>query len=295
MAYRGRRRNRGPILLLVVVVLAVLAALIAVFAGRAAEQPPKETDTPPPVESPTSPAPTESPDSTPAPTPTPTESESPSVAPEPDGPYDFSKPVPQSDPAAEDYFEDAVFIGDSRTEGFMLYSGISGADGIYHTGLNIFGVLDKPVIGSGDSKKTVIQALSQKQYGKVYLALGINELGYPNDNLFYETYLDVIDAIRAAQPNAIIYIENLIPLNESQVSRDYLRNDHLRTYNDLMAKVAEEKQVAYLDLYSAFVDENGQLPEDASNDGVHLKKPYCEKWLEDLQCHTVTPEQMGLN
>ena len=288
------KRNRKKTVVLPLAAAVLLLALTACGSGQEGETtPPPETSTLP-VETSTPPVETSAPPEETGGTASPDPSPSPTGEAPADGTYDFSQPVPEGGQAAEDYFADAVFIGDSRTEGFLLYSGVTGADGITHTGMNIFQVLDKAVIGTGDSKKTVMQVLSEKQYGKVYLSLGVNELGYQNDTLFYQTYLDVIDAVRECQPDAVIYIENLIPLNESQVSKDYLRNDHLRTYNELMARAAEEKQVAYLDLYSAFVDENGQLPEDASNDGVHLKKPYCQKWLEYLQCHTVTPEQMGL-
>lgn len=287
MAYRGKRgRGLTAALVALIIIVAAAAAALLYFRPWVEKEPepslppePKETDTAPPT-------PTAEPsDVTFTPTPTPT--------PEPE-PYDFTQPVPKSDEAAADYFSDAVFIGDSRTDGFLRYSGVQGADGIYYTGLSIFGVQDKKVINRADGKKTVLEALAEKQYGKVYLALGVNELGYKNDAYFYETYLAVIDAIREIQPDAIIYIENLIPLNESKVNQSYLRNDHLRTYNELMARVAEEKQVAYLDLYSAFADEDGQLPGDASNDGVHMKKPYCEKWLAYLRTHVVSRTDMGL-
>ena len=46
----------------------------------------------------------------------------------------------------------------------------------------------------------------------------------------------------------------------------YLTNEHLRVYNGLMQKAAEEKQVVFLDLYSEFANENGELPEEASKD-----------------------------
>jgi hypothetical protein len=38
--------------------------------------------------------------------------------------YDFSQPAPEDGEAEEDYFSDAVFLGDSRTDGLRLYSGI---------------------------------------------------------------------------------------------------------------------------------------------------------------------------
>ena len=81
-------------------------------------------------------------------------------------------------------------------------------------------------------------------------------------------------------------------MNEGQIeeangNKYNLTNDHLRVYNDLMRRAAEEKQVVFLDLYAEFVDENGALPEDVSRDGVHLYKEACQRWLEYLKTHTV--------
>ena len=49
----------------------------------------------------------------------------------------------------------------------------------------------------------------------------------------------------------------------------------------------KEKQVVLLDLYTEFVDENDELPREASRDGVHLVKESCQHWLEYLKTHTV--------
>lgn len=126
----------------------------------------------------------------------------------------------------------------------------------------------------------------------MYLSLGVNELGYYDDNGFFASYCTAIDEIRRLQPNAVIYIQGLIPLNEGQIeehngNRYNLTNDHLRVFNDLMRQAAEEKQVVFLDLYSEFVNENNELPEEASRDGVHLSKEYCQRWLAYLKTHTV--------
>ena len=137
-----------------------------------------------------------------------------------------------------------------------------------------------------------MEALALHKYGKVYLSLGVNELGYYDDDGFYKAYCKAVDDIRACQPDAVIYIQGLIPLNEKVIKesggRTYLTNDHLRIYNDLMKKTAQEKQAVYLDLYSAFVNGNGELPSEASKDGVHLRKSYCEQWMDYLRTHTVS-------
>lgn len=205
--------------------------------------------------------------------------------------YDFSQPAPEGEAVDNSYFADAAFVGDSRTDGFMIYSGIGCGKNLTSNGLSIFKLGEKKALTIGEEKYTLLEALALEQYGKVYLSLGVNELGYYNDQGFYDSYCKAIDEIRAIQPNAVIYIQGLIPLNEEQIAnstgRTYLTNEHLRVYNDLMRQAAEEKQVVYLDLYSQFVDENGALPADASKDGVHLNKEYCQRWLEYLKTHTV--------
>ena len=206
--------------------------------------------------------------------------------------YDFSQPVPESEAVDNSYFEDAAFIGDSRTDGFLIYSGIGCGENLTSNGLSIFKLAEKKAITIDGNQYTLLEALALKQYGKVYLSLGINELGYYDDQGFYDSYCQAIDLIRECQPNAVIYIQGLIPLNEDVIAEtggaSYLKNDHLLVYNDLMKKAAEEKQVAFLDLNPVFTDENGQLPREASADGVHLRKAYCEQWLDYLKTHTVS-------
>jgi len=137
---------------------------------------------------------------------------------------------------------------------------------------------------------TLLDALGMKQYGKVYLSLGVNELGYRNDTGFYRAYCSAIDAIRACQPNAVIYVQSLIPLNEELIASyngpEYLKNDHLMVYNDLIRQAAEEKQVVFLDVHSVFAVD-GQLPAEAGKDGIHLTADGYRMWLNYLKSHTV--------
>ena len=210
--------------------------------------------------------------------------------------YDFSKPCPESAAVDNSYFEDAAFIGDSRTDGFLIYSGIGCGENLTSNGLSIFKLGTKKALTIDGQQYTLLEALALKEYGKVYLSLGVNELGYYDDEGFYKAYCDAIDAIRACQPNAVIYIQGLIPLNEDKIAESggasYLTNEHLLVYNDLMKKAAEEKQVVFLDLNPEFSGPDGQLPADASKDGVHLRSDYCKAWLEYLKTHTVSYETL---
>lgn len=206
-------------------------------------------------------------------------------------PYDFSQPAPASEAVDNRYFDDAAFVGDSRTDGFMLYSGIGTGENLAANGVSIFKLAERKSLTIDGEKYTPLEALALKQYGKIYIALGVNELGYNNDKGYYEKFCAAVDEVRRVQPNAVIYIQSLIPVNEAQylaaTGHDYLTNDHLRIYNQLMQQVAEEKKVAYVNVYEAFADENGSLPEGDSRDGVHLYKESCQRWLEYLRTHTV--------
>ena len=209
-----------------------------------------------------------------------------------EAPFDFTQDAPETPRVDDAYFADAAFVGDSRTDGLLIYGGMKGAANLTSNGLSIFQLEEKKALTIGGKKYTLLEALALKKYGKVYLSLGVNELGYYDDEGFYESYCKAVDDIRACQPDAVIYIQGLIPLNEGVIrqsgGRDYLKNDHLRIYNDLMRKTAREKNVVFLDLYSAFVDGDGELPAEASKDGVHLRKDYCRQWMDYLRTHTVS-------
>lgn len=210
--------------------------------------------------------------------------------------YDFTQPAPAGEAVELDYFDDAAFVGDSRTDGFLIYSGIGRGRNLTSNGLSIFKLAEKKALTIDGTKYTLLEALALEQYGKVYLSLGVNELGYYDDEGFYNSYREAIRAIRALQPNAVIYIQGLIPLNESVIAqstgRTYLTNEHLRVYNDLMRQAAQEEQVVFLDLYGEFADENGELPAQASKDGVHLRGDWCKQWLAYLQTHTVDYDRL---
>ncbi len=232
---------------------------------------------------------------TPPPAVTPEPTPSPAVTPEPTpvpDPYDYSQPVEQSEPVDDAWFADAVMIGDSRTDGMRLYSGIRGVDILCYKGLTVFEVMeDKPVVQTADGKIGVLQALAGKQYAKVYVSLGVNELGYFDDPGFDAAYSVMVDKIRELQPDADIYLQTVIPVNEQKCKETkqpyYVTNKQVGIYNGIIRRIAAEKQVYLLEVGEIFVDENGELFYDASSDGIHFYKNGYKRWYEYLKSHTV--------
>lgn len=269
---------------------------------------PEVTPTPTPVPTPAptpAPTPTAAPTETPgdpalpdqSPIPTETPSSPPEATPtakaDQDTDHDYSQSVPKGEAAdADTWFKDAVFIGDSRTDGFHLYSGVKGGTYLVHTGLTVFEVVNREaVLGSGEEKYSVLSALERKQYGKVYIALGVNELGYFNAEGYAETMGKLVDQIRKAQKNATIYIQSIVPVNtavcKSHGQPYYVTNDSIASYNDALAQMCADKEVWFVNVSEALVDpDTWELPADMTHDGVHFKKEGYQAWLEYLLCHT---------
>lgn len=187
-------------------------------------------------------------------------------------------------PAEEisDPFSDAVFLGDSRTEGFVNLTDIQTTAYAYR-GMNVASVYTDPVININGTNMTVMEALAGTSYNRVYLMFGVNETGWPNEGIFIEDYRRIIEDIKAQNPSAEIYIQSILPVSQTvSDSSVYIKNDRIRLYNELLQGLATEEQVIFINVAEA-VSTDGVLPEDAAVDGIHLKKEYCDKWLEYLR------------
>lgn len=195
--------------------------------------------------------------------------------------------VPQSDPVGDEYFSDAVFIGDSRTEGFMIYSGINAT---YYTvkGLAVDNIYTKDAVDTANGRVTVLEALEQQTFGKVYIMLGVNELGWVYSEVFQQKYGELIDAIRARQPNAIIYVQSILPVSTEKEQKDPVYNNaKIQEYNGLIAQMCQQKGVYYVNVWEALAGEDGALPPEDSVDGVHVNQASCALWRDYLKEHTV--------
>ena len=195
--------------------------------------------------------------------------------------------VTERDRVLNSYFDDVVFIGDSLTEGIKLYDIMSNATVLSHTGLGLDNIYTKEVVEQSDGTKiSVIDALRlEENVGKIYILMGPNSIGY-NKETFVSKYGLIIDTIKQAHPEAIIYIQSMLPVTPTNNYK--LDNNVIDEYNLALIELAEEKEVYYLDVNSALKGPDGALPTEASPaDGMHLNAKYYQKWFDYLKTHTV--------
>ncbi|MDR2132201.1 MAG: GDSL-type esterase/lipase family protein [Clostridiales Family XIII bacterium] len=188
----------------------------------------------------------------------------------------------------DDYFSDALFIGDSRTQGLLLYANLGNASYYAAKGLTVEHVFEKRVVEIDGGKRTVSDALERRAFGKVYLMFGLNELGWNSAEKFIETYGRVIDRVKETQPDAVIYVQAIMPVSARKSEKDPVHNNpNINRFNGMILNLAEEKGAIYLNVGESVSDGNGVLPEEASSDGIHLNRKYCVKWEEYLRSHEV--------
>ena len=193
----------------------------------------------------------------------------------------------------EEYFDDAIFFGDSRTLGISDYSGLN-ADFYCENGMTIYKLLDEKgvVCQATGEKDDLNQVLQQKKYGKIYIMLGMNELGYRDTAYFLEQYAAVLLQLRQWQPEAVIYLQaNLHVSREKNNIKTEFNNININDKNAAIATLADGKRIFYLDVNPLFTDSEGYLNDELTFDGVHLHAQGYMTWRDFLMEHAVVVEE----
>ena len=181
-------------------------------------------------------------------------------------------------PNSDISMDDALFIGDSRTVGLMEYAGIDGADYFCTVGMSVYNIHKKPVSVPNVGKVTLTELLNSKKYGKIYIMLGINEVGYEFSDTI-EKYSELIDLVKSKQSDAVIFIQANLHVTKSRSDSDkVVNNTAINELNAELAKLADGKSKFYLDANILFDDKTGGLSSDKSADNAHVYAKYYIEW-----------------
>lgn len=188
------------------------------------------------------------------------------------------------------YFDDALFIGDSRTAGLQVYGTLDNADYFASPGLNLYTINSTKVEVEGGKKIKLDQMLAENVYRKVYIMLGINELGYDFDTTVTK-YQAFIEYIFEKQPQTIIYVCANMHVNGLRNELDEIHNNAaINRMNEQISCFADGERVFYLDVNPLFDDENGNLSQEYVSDDTHLMGMYYATWCDWYAQNTVLIE-----
>lgn len=216
---------------------------------------------------------------------------------DPDAPVNYSYAT-----VADDYFDDAVFIGDSISYGLNLYvtgrraqgenilgKGLFLTSGSLSYANSLWEVSDQSVHPTYNGEKMKLEtAIGMIQPGKIYILLGTNDValyGVEQTVLNAETQ---IGRMLEAAPQAEIFIMSTTPKYspaEVEVEGE-LNNSSIDQLNVAMAQFAEEKGYNFLNIAPMFKDETGGLAADYCSDkesmGIHFTYAAYDMWLNFL-------------
>ena len=188
------------------------------------------------------------------------------------------------------YFDDALFIGDSRTVGLYEYGGLGNAEVFADTGMSIYKLFDKEFVLQSGEEVTLEAALGKEQFGKIYIMLGINELGYDFEQTL-QRFSDTIETIRMYQPDAYIFIQaNLHITKEKAEESEYFTNENIDRYNEAISELADNEKIFYLDVNPLYDDEEGCLSKEFTADHAHIMGKYYAGWVEFILQNAVREE-----
>lgn len=201
------------------------------------------------------------------------------------------------DLASYDFFDDAIFIGDSITNQLSQYTarmrnaqpdflgkarfGGVGAYSVYNalqpvTATDNKGNLLPHHLLNGVRMQTqdfIFARNQERPVNKAFLMFGTNDLNmYPDVPTYLTAYKEYLDRITSKNPQLAIYLMTAIPVTEEYANthKGNLNPKGIDNYNTQLKAFCAENGYQFIDTNSALRDDKGYLPAAlASEDGFH--------------------------
>lgn len=165
--------------------------------------------------------------------------------------------------------KDIVFLGDSITLG--------GAWGEFYPGFNC---RNRGIGGetSGDVLKR-LSLITKGKPDKLFLLVGINDFLSRNTNELIPNIESILNDIIHSSPKTEIFVQSILPINKTMCDKvlsikkniivDF-NNQEINKFNELIKRVCQKKNVKFIDSFSEFTDDDLELNDKFTTDGVHL-------------------------
>ncbi len=158
---------------------------------------------------------------------------------------------------------DIIMLGNSLTDGAE-----------WNELLNNRHVKNRGIVG--DILQGLIERLEpilQGQPKKIFIMSGVNDISHDVDGDSIGRVTEkLIVMIKKRCPKTKIYLQSMLPFNNDVRLWKLLKDrEHVVVEgNAALCKVAKRQGVTWINLYPLFVDDNGKLKKELTNDGLHL-------------------------
>ena len=204
---------------------------------------------------------------------------------------DVPPPVPEEhEPSGDDYFTDAVFVGDSMMEHVEVLGLIPTATYIWKIGMSpgSFSHRNFRIKGSSERVSGYDYAASFKPK-KLYIWLGANGLDTTNSDRVIKTYETLAEDLTEHFPGVLIYVISPPPTTYKRMTtKDNVPVKRYMYFEEKLRDLAARYNFYYIDMYHLVADENGYMPVKYSlGDGFHLNEKALTLMTDYIRTHTV--------
>ena len=202
----------------------------------------------------------------------------------------------ENGPCSYDYIDSMVFLGDSRVVAMETLGHIRSDNTFAEVGISLSAFRNKafyyPYYGT-DMKITKI--LAHKKPKIVYIALGVNGVGYVDNDAFINDYSELIDDILEVSPDSKIIIQSILPVGAAEEAKlPKLNNDNIDAVNLLLMQLAFEKDVYYLDVASVMKQADNTLAEEYDDGGgLHFTSRAYDVIMNYIKNHPIPEYSMN--
>ena len=201
--------------------------------------------------------------------------------------------APEHEPYSDDYFSDAVFIGDSLMEYMELYELLPTAGYVWQIGMSPMSVGRKQFRAAGSEEKiTTYDQAALYRPTKIFVWLGANGLDIKASEPVLEDYEKMADDLIDRFPNALIYVISPTPMSRDRMAQEkYVVPGRYKKFEGLLRELAARRNFYYIDMYHMIADQDGYMPLNYSlGDGFHLNRTALTLLSDYIRTHAVPYE-----
>ena len=197
--------------------------------------------------------------------------------------------VPEHEPAGDEYFADAVFIGDSMMEYVEMLGELPTANYVWNIGMSPMSVSRKQFRVKGtNTRLSTWEKAAEYSPRKLYIMLGSNGLDNYGVKIVVEDYERLADAAITHFPEALIYVITPPPMSHKRMREEKTPAKRYVDFAAALKELAARRNFYYIDLYSLLANEDGYLPgKYDAGDGFHLSNKAYSLLIEQARKQTV--------
>ncbi|MBR5728217.1 MAG: sialate O-acetylesterase [Muribaculaceae bacterium] len=131
-----------------------------------------------------------------------------------------------------------------------------------------------------------MEPILKGQPKKIFIMSGVNDVSHDvSGDSIARAMEKLIVLIKTRSPRTKIYLQSMLPFNNDVRLWKYLkdREQVVVDGNRALKEVARRQGVTWIDLYPLFVDDNGRLKAEYTNDGLHLMGPAYLIWRDAIK------------